>query len=57
MENTNQARTDVIRLIICVLVIIIGAIFVWFGKADFSVFIQILTGIVSYYLGKTSSQS
>lgn len=37
-------------------VIIIAAILVGLGKVDISVFILIITGVTTYYLGKSSSK-
>lgn len=53
---TTQDRQDIIRAIICLVVIIVCAILVNGGKVDVSVFLIILTGVTSYYLGKSSSQ-
>lgn len=49
-------RNDLYRAILCFLIIIVMSILVGYGKLDVSVFLVIITGITSYYLGKTSDK-
>ena len=52
IDNTS----DIIRAIICFLIIIVVSLLVGLGKLDINVFLVIITGISSYYLGKSSDK-
>lgn len=54
MEQTKL--NDLYRLIICLTIIIIASILVGLGKLDINVFIVVITGISSFYLGKASNK-
>jgi len=49
-------RNDLYRAILCFIIIVTMSILVGFGKIDVSVFLVIITGITSYYLGKSSDK-
>lgn len=50
-----ENKSDLYRLIICLVITIVASILVGLGKLDINVFIVVITGISSYYLGKSSN--
>lgn len=52
---TTQDRQDLIRAVICFIMIVVCSILVGLGKIDVSVFIVVIAGVSGYYLGKSSS--
>jgi len=54
--NPNFKSDDLYRLIICLAIILVSSILVGYGKLDINVFIVVITGISSYYLGKSSNK-
>lgn len=54
--TTTEEKQDLTRAIMCLVVIIVCAFLVGFGKVDVNVFILVISSITSYYLGKSSSQ-